>query len=783
MATLEKLTEADIKRVTNSSSLKKARGYIPRIQNARRNGRVLRAEIRGSQLYAVEVFVAEDGIHALCSCYSRWGGLCKHIAALMYKWLESPGSFTVERTTDITGTQSAGIEIFEVTAPATAVPETKPRWLTHSAAQRQQESLSNLHTWLGENRVSDLREMARQQGWSISGTRKDDIIRQIVNQVTHPGVALKSMLGFDEEHLRVYQAMSILYPGIPFTEDRIQALAEQWGPLSKHKNLKTYTSHFRDVGMAVLEPYQGKVIIPAAIMRVLPPSLTDRVPTMDLPAHLESGIKLGQARPLLQKVQQTLLLLEQISLPLHPPMPRPYLQKFYDFLQDWDYLPEEIMQAQKSGSLSPRQAGLTFTVPPPLPLLSKGDFARLAPIFEDETQLTFIYHLLLKAGLLQPGSPITVWQEVKKQFLYWDVAAQWAVLARAYFSLNTWSELWQMVAERPSLQVKRAAFQYYPPRKPQDMYELLAVFRAQLLQLLACLPDDRWFSLNDVARILHPIWPRFDAASWIGLQYGRDPQPYWYLDENGRALSPATNAADWHIAQAAFLRHMVTGPLHWLGIADLVFEYNKPVGFRLHGLHDLYFEKAESVALPGMSGEFAATDASPASPAADASPSAPVDAVIIDVMTISVNPTAVRPQTHDYLDKIARLEEADATRFVYRLDAAAVHQAFESGHTVTQMLDDWQRLLPLPMPETIRNQLTAWWQAYGQVRLYENMTIIEFGDAYALTEMKAITSLEKHLIAEISPNLVVIPVQAIETLVGELEKAGYTPKQTKGLES
>ncbi len=778
MAALEALTQADINRVLDGNMLKKARAYMPKVQNGRRVGRSIYAEIRSSQLYAIEVFVAEDGIYGVCSCSYHWGGLCKHIAAVLYKWLESPDSFIVEEAPAVI--ESAGIELFEVAAPATAVPKTKPIWLTKPYAVRQQENVYNLQAWLSENRVSDLRQMAKRHGWSISGTRKDDIVQQIVGQLTHPGSALKITLGFDEEHLRVYHALVVLYPGIPYGEKHTQALAEQWGPLNKYKNLWTYTNHFCDAGMAVQDPYERRAFIPAAIMRALPPALTDRVPTMNLPRHLESGIKVAQARPLLQKVPQTLHLLEQISFPLHPPMPRPYLQKFHDFLQDWDYLPEEIYQAQKSGNLITRKNELTFTVPPPLPLLSEQDFARLASIFEDETQLTFMYHLLLKVGVLQPGSPITVWQEVKKQFFSQDAAAQWAILVRAYFSLNTWSELWQMAAERPSLQIKRTIRQYYHPPKPQDMYELLAVFRAQMLQLLACLPDDRWFSLDDVAGILRPVWPRFDAASWSGPQYGRDPQPFWYLVEDGRILNPGANDLDWRTAQVSFLRHIIAGPLHWLGVADLVLEHDQLVGFRLHGLHDLFFEKVESVALPGMSGEFAATDASFA---ADASPTSPADAVLIDGTTISVNPTAVSAQTHDYLDKITRLEEAAATRFIYQLDTAAVHQAFESGHTLAQMLDDWQQFLPLPMPEAIRNQLIAWWQAYGQVRLYENMTIIEFGDAYALSEMKAITSLEKYLVAEISPNLVVIPAHAIDILVGELEKAGYTPKQTKGLES
>jgi hypothetical protein len=82
------------------------------------------------------------------------------------------------------------------------------------------------------------------------------------------------------------------------------------------------------------------------------------------------------------------------------------------------------------------------------------------------------------------------------------------------------------------------------------------------------------------------------------------------------------------------------------------------------------------------------------------------------------------------------------------------------------------------MPASIRDQLTAWWEAYGRVRIYEDLTIIEFGDDYALAEMKAVTSLEDDLIAEISPRLVIIGREAVASLTAQLERAGYTPKQT-----
>ena len=120
-------------------------------------------------------------------------------------------------------------------------------------------------------------------------------------------------------------------------------------------------------------------------------------------------------------------------------------------------------------------------------------------------------------------------------------------------------------------------------------------------------------------------------------------------------------------------------------------------------------------------------------------------------------------------------------RFVYRLDSRAAHEAFEGGAVLDDLLGDWERLLTIPMPNSIQERLAAWWHAYGQVRLYRDLTIIEFSDDHALAEMKAITSLEKYLVAEVSPRLVIIDPEAVESLVVELERAGYMPKQTDGV--
>jgi hypothetical protein len=229
-----------------------------------------------------------------------------------------------------------------------------------------------------------------------------------------------------------------------------------------------------------------------------------------------------------------------------------------------------------------------------------------------------------------------------------------------------------------------------------------------------------------------------------------------------------TNQADWQLAQGNFVRRIITGPLSWLGLADLSMAEGELHAFRLHGLADLILNRVEVPPAPPHAAVRTEAAASPVE-----------GTVEVDQDVIIVDPANVSAQAHSYLDKIARLEQAAATGFVYRLDAQAVYEAFEAGFSLNQALDDWETLLPIPMPNQLRRRLMSWWQAYGRVRIYENVTLIEFADDYALTEMKAVTSLTRHLIAEISPRAVLIPSEVVEFLSTELEKAGYTPKQTE----
>ncbi|MFN3761608.1 MAG: helicase-associated domain-containing protein [Anaerolineae bacterium] len=767
MPTLETLTEADFRNLLREKSLRRAREYVQRVLNPVRSGRTLTAQVQGSQLYEVEIDVEPDGIYARCTCPYDWGGYCKHIGAVLLKWVQSPQSFAVQEPAPSGETL---LEVTPVEPPPPQRPATLPFWMTGSCADRQRAEDQQLTQWLARLSLRDLRQIADQRGWKIRGTQKAAVVGQIAERITDPEEVLRAFQGLDEEHRRVLRALVLLGEEPGLQVDDVGRVAQAWGELRGRKKIETYVKHLCDIGLALPGDFLTNHIrpfgfVPRPIVRRLPPLLASVIPASDEPAGGSADeLQWGDPSELTRSAVQVIEMLEHFPSPLRPPMPRPSLEKFYPGLQGWDYDPDELLQARKSGKLSSSSV-FFLTLPPPRYALPDETVRRLAPVAGGEERLEFLFSLLVAAGVFQPGSPVTLWPEVKAQFLSQDDETRQAILVRTYFQMSNWSELWLLLRRQPAppLRLWRIASRSY--LTPARLSEDLVRFRHLVLRALASLPDGRWVMLEDLFRLMRILWPRFDQTVWQTYLYYQGTGS-WFLTEAGSEtpLNPA-DERHWQLAQGNFIRTLIAGPLYWLGLADLRWRDGHLSAFRLHNLADLYWDRVEAPTAPRPA-------------AVSARPVPPEDAVRTEHHTVHVRPSAIPVQAHTLLDRIARLETATADRFVYRLDPHAVYKAFEAGATLSEILEGWEKWMPVPMPEDIRSLLTGWWEAYGRVRIYENLTVIEFGDDYALAEMKAVTSLSEHLIAEISPRLVVIPQQAVSRLVAELEAAGYTPKQT-----
>ncbi len=97
---LPSISEQDIREMATASSFERGMGYFVRgaILDPVREGNVLRARCEGSMPldYHLQVDLDETGVtEAWCSCPYSYGGICKHLVALLLTWVRQPDTFAV----------------------------------------------------------------------------------------------------------------------------------------------------------------------------------------------------------------------------------------------------------------------------------------------------------------------------------------------------------------------------------------------------------------------------------------------------------------------------------------------------------------------------------------------------------------------------------------------------------------------------------------------------------------------------------------------------------------
>ena len=765
MVTLDTLTENDIQDLFSVSAYGKAHDLVKAVRAPERIADSLRAQVQGTDLYAVAIDVKHGQIVATCTCPYEWEGHCKHIGAVLLKWLYQRQSFVLGALEDV-----------EAPPAPTPVgqPHEYPLWMQQSGVDRQSEYHQNFETWLEEFRLSDLREIAQRRGWVVRGTRKADVVTAVAEQMTNPANIAKTIQQLNPKALPPLRAIALVGGFTARRDPDVYRVARLWSSESDAESAKRIVS-LMEQGLAFPpSPYNPEgpqtPFIPQSLARWYPRLLADVVPHN---THLPTDdpameLRLSHGASFVRSVLQVFSALESLAPPLRTRRVNYAFEAANPMLRGWDYDQAQVESLAKQGQLR-RYSNVPLSVPPPAPVFSDEVMARLSLIAGGESRLEFIYALLTATGLLLLGSPVRAWDEVKVAFLRHDEAAQHGILSRVYFDMITWSELWPVLRANPDLTLMRLLSDPYRSSvSPQSLHAELAGFRRLILRMLSYLPDDAWVKLDDLFPVLRAMWPRFDQGYWLRYHNPSTTAGSWFLWRDGKALA-ADSDLDWQLGQGAFFQEMLIEPLHWLGLVDLAVSRGAVTHVRLHGLADLFWNRVDKLPLV----------ASPA-PALPATVAAPADALSVEDDVIRLDPVVVGAAAHTLLDRIARLERAQPHQFVYRLDPAAVHQAFESGTDLQQIVGEWQAALGSPMPDAIQARLAEWWQTYGTIRLYQNVTVIEFGDDYALTEMKAITSLEKVMIAEVSPRLVIIPREAADTLAAELTRAGYTPQRADG---
>ncbi len=419
-------------------------------------------------------------------------------------------------------------------------------------------------------------------------------------------------------------------------------------------------------------------------------------------------------------------------------------------VQDWPVSEAGTARLQQEQGNRRGQTAQSLTVPPAQTLLDDASLSRLAHLTAISAEkVEFAVRLLHEMGLAEEREARLVPQhDAQQQYACKTPAQRRRDIAQAYMSMLGWSELDMLLRSDHRWVLRRNAYFSVPYVRFRSH---LIRARQMMLRLLATAGEGRWCALEELESALLRLWPEFFQLHSLGEVHSWRTAFQLKL----RSSHHDTQARD-HLPQSAFFRAILLGPLQWLGFVDVCVEQGEPAAIRSHGLRNLLW----------------------ASPEADRRLPA-TQPVTFDLPsdTIAVLTHAVDPDVPTFLGQIAYLESVDGDRFIYRLDMRAAHVAFDRGKSLAELESEWQQVMGQPLPDVFHRTLQEWWARYGEVRLYDGFALLEVDDHVTLRELEATTSLGKHIVARVSPRVVLVPDARVDDLLVEMRAKGHMPRQ------
>ncbi len=290
--------------------------------------------------------------------------------------------------------------------------------------------------------------------------------------------------------------------------------------------------------------------------------------------------------------------------------------------------------------------------------------------------------------------------------------------------------------------------------------------RQTLIALLAETPLDQWISFNAFARFVYRINPLF-----LQKRQRLYASPHWWIEqEEGRPLQPA-ELGDWLHAEFHYLSHLLRGPLHWWGACDVALSSEgRLLAFRLTPfaewlLNGILDEQEEEYVVSTQASLSSLTD-------------------VLEVVNDQDALVMCSVVTWPIIQTMEAFTEPVGTRqgrLHYRITPKTISHALSEGRQPTALLD-LLRVLEKQVGTLSMNPLTRllaqlehWVAAYGRVRIYTDVHMLEAADTTVMRELSATTTVDEQIVQTISPTLHILKRSGAASIVDDLKRRGQMP--------
>lgn len=340
----------------------------------------------------------------------------------------------------------------------------------------------------------------------------------------------------------------------------------------------------------------------------------------------------------------------------------------------------------------------------------------------DAGRLRFLFGAGLAAGLIAAAAGrAEINRDEARRWLAAGRSAQLRQLARAWGESQTLRDLWQA----PGIAPETDGLGGHDP----------ALARGAILTLVAQLtPLDDWWALADFVAAVKAGDPDFQRP-------GGDYDSWYIRDARGEYLR---GFESWDQVEGALIRHIVQGPLHWLGMVDLA---------------------AGAARLTAWGRAFLELGAWPELVEAS------------DDIEVGLDGALRVPRRFSRLDRfqIARFttwSQADDP-YVYLLDGAGIDRAARQGINAAQIQAFLHRVSgERPLPPEVARLLQNWLEGPVARVTLERQVLLRADSAEALTAIFETPALRRHLGARLGPTALLVRPEQWPQLRAALGEAG-----------
>ena len=742
------VSEADVRRLCGE-------GAYARGDASQREGHVfapgiehegLSAQVLGTWQRVDVARVKAGGGQLTSECTCRSGPFCRHAAALLLHWLRARDSFgeiVEERSPTLDRESRAGeFDYFD--------GEEEDLELAAPYAEQGVTPEEEYARLLQPVTMQNLRALASRRGVRVVGKNKVEMVAQLARLLSEPaGIeATIATLGDDERLTLEVANLLGAVSGAGTTAAAIIRACSTLGlaakPSAQHfPALETLADLALVVRTDTYTSDAANCWVPYAVAAAIPP----RGVLLGMSSTVRSVIPPPAKLGVTEVCQIIGYELTQGRIGVQP---MPAQEKVHAVLpRGWLAQPDSSASGHQSESVRALRPAL-FT--------ARDDLRRLEELTgQTPAMIDFSLWILLRLGIVEaydqpPGYVLTIREDLLRTLFSLPPDQRMDVISTAWLDAQDLLELGMIVGEKAPLALHYSlkGQTYWAATHPNA-----GAVRALVARIVAYLPPEaEWYSVEFLLILCRKLAP--DLLGNPNLYGG----PRWWFSRPGSSHRfDLMQPEDWRRVWAALVRTILTGPMSWLGLIEVGTRHGEPLAFRVHPAAALLGERPAPLERPD--------DAPPLLLEIDPSTHTPL---------VTVPPNTLDSGIHSTLAAIGAMAGASPQGLRYRLTAQGVQRAFDGGASGPQLIALLGERAGGTMPEAVQAILERWWESYGAIRLYDEVTLVELGDDLLLRELLAASSLREAVLHTFSPRLVAIDSARVDELVEELTRLGYTPR-------